>query len=370
MPAEFGIVYPLWDYAADEGRFLERLVGEVSIDQVTVPVISGAWTAFRPVVGGDFPFFHTDGGWHYRPSSRPYGGGAIRPRKARWFSAGDQLAQLCTRLASLGVRLIARIDLRAVRSVIEDQPHVAQRTAWGQETPDSGACICNPDVREALRAVCEDLARYSPAGYELVNWALDHDAGAAAHNFAWDPDLARLLSTCFCAACRQVAGRAEIDVHQVARSVRVSIERRLESPPGTAALEEDAAISAYRAARAADCAAWLRRLVEAEPERRRLLLRDLGSPPLESCAPWTHRVRLGRAPLASRWSAALAAARECGGVSMPAWLPTVAGPDDLVRWVHESVQAGVSLIDFEGVTEAPATCLTWLRQAVRFARRG
>ncbi len=370
MPAEFGIVYPLWDFAADEGRFLERLVGEVPIDQVTVPVITGAWTAFRPVVGGDLPLFHTDGGWHYRPASRPYAGGAIRPRKARWFSAGDQLAQLGTRLASLGIRLVARIDLRAARSVIEDQPHVAQRTAWGQETPDAGACVCNPDVRAALRAVCEDLARYSPAGYELVNWAPDHDVNADTRDFAWDLDLARLWGTCFCAACRQVAERAEIDVDRVARSVRVSVERRLESPLGDASSADDPLLSMYRAARAADCAAWLRRLAEAEPERRRLLLRDVGSPALESSAPWTHRVRLGRAPLAPRWSEALAAAAACGGVSMPAWRPAVAGPDDLVRWVHESVQAGVSLIDFEGVTEAPAACLTWLRQAVRFARRG
>jgi hypothetical protein len=58
------------------------------------------------------------------------------------------------------------------------------------------------------------------------------------------------------------------------------------------------------------------------------------------------------------------------GVTLPVWRPTIAQAGDLVRVVSTAAKAGVTFFDFEGTDEAPGEAITWLKQAVRFARRG
>ena len=41
-----------------------------------------------------------------------------------------------------------------------------------------------------------------------------------------------------------------------------------------------------------------------------------------------------------------------------------------MRTVHELVERGVTTILFDDLLAAPPDALTWVRQAVRFARRG
>lgn len=376
MAAEFGILYYLWDFAADDGRLLERVVGEVAIDHVVVPVVTGARTTFHPLVRPDAPNFHTDGGWHFRPSTKAYQNVVLRPRKARWFAAGDLLAQLRERVATWNLKLHARIDMRAVQQLVDDQPHVMQRNAWGQETPAAGACASNADVRELLRATLEDLSRYGLAGYELRDWQPDHAVDhACSRPYDWHPRVRQLLDMCFCASCRQIAERAGIDADQVARSVRVQVERLLGEGAARApseASEPDQLVAAYVSARAADTATWLRRQAEDKPECRRLLLRELDRPAIGPCAPWVHMLRV---PPAHRigdedWRTRLEPELpRLAALSLPAWRSLFADSTALVSLVHKVVDSGIAVVDFEGLTEAPAEVIDWLRQAVRFARR-
>ena len=62
MAADFGLVYPLWNHTRAADSLLDRVVGEVGIDHLTVPVVTGAQTQFRLSGGFESPYFHTEGG--------------------------------------------------------------------------------------------------------------------------------------------------------------------------------------------------------------------------------------------------------------------------------------------------------------------
>lgn len=370
MASDFGIVYPLWDYAADDGRYLDEVAGAVGLDHLTVPVVTGAHTEFRLGSGGETPHFFTEGGWHFRVRTKGYGGTALRPTKGRWFASGDVLAEVRARAAKLGVRLVLRLDLRAVRALVDAEPHVRQRNAWSQEVPFAGACALNPDVRELLRATLEDLQRYEAAGYELVDWAPDNAVDRhAARPLVWHAAARELLDICFCASCRQVAQRAGVDPDQAARSVRVRVEQAVTGASGSE-LADDPVVTAYVAARAQDTCQWLQRLAEGNTAPQYFLVRLFDEAPLGHCAPWVRMVRLpGGAADEAGWAVRRKALPEISALALPAWRPTFGEAAELVRFVAEAVRSGVSMLDFEGLNEGPTEAITWLKQAVRFARR-
>jgi len=377
MTADFGILLPLWSYAADGGALLERVAGDVGIDHLTVPVVSGPHSQFRLAGATDRPYFGTEGGWHFPAEAKAYSGAGLRPSKARWVTGGDPLAQACQRAEKLGLRVVLRIDLRGVDELVEREPLVAQCNAWGQPVPAAGPCVCNPHLRELLRATFDDLRRYEPAGFELADWFPDSAADRqAARPLSWHAEARRLLDICFCPACRQVGERAGADPDQAARAVRVLVERHLAAtdarregePPG------DPLVAAYVAARTADCREWLRRLAAADDQRQHLLVYESAeAPPYGDGPPWPRLLRLGgdAAESGAEYLTALPAiAVQACGLAMGVWRPAFAMPADLVRFVLAATQCGLSVFDFEGLDDAPPDAVTWLKQAVRFARRG
>lgn len=373
MPADYGFVHPLWDFDADEGRLFERVTGEVGIEHVTVPVVSGAQTEQRFGCSPEAPHFHTDGGWHFRPATKAYAATSLRPHKARWFAGGDALARLRERAAVTKTRLVLRVDLRGVRVLVDQQRHLCQRNAWGQEVPFAGACPLNPDLRELLRATLEDLQRYEPAGVELVDWVPDTAVDRGPRRpFAWHPRVRQLLDVCFCASCRQAAARADLDADEAASAVRAAVQQALDTEEPSAA-EGDPLVDRYLEVRRDDCRQWLQRLELRDTDARRLLLRSYDDPPTGNFAPWVPLVRLPNVELGplngDAWAARLAALSEMPALSLPVWRPAFGTSGDLVKLVTTAAQAGVSLFDFEGLSEAPAVAITWLKQAVRYARR-
>ncbi len=376
MAAAFGIVYPLWDFVADEGALLDRVAGEVGIQYLTVPVVTGARTQFRLAGGGETPHFHTEGGWHFRASAKAYGGGVLKPPKARWFAGGDLLAQVRQQAQQLDVHLMLRLDVRSVRSLVDQERHLCQRNAWGQEVPFAGACPLNPDLRELLRATFEDLHRYEPAGYELVDWMPDCAADRfAGRPLSWNSYVRGLLDICFCASCRQVAEREDIDPDQAARSVRVQVEQHLaDAATDQTPVEHDPLVADYVAARRRETCLWLQKLVEGEAERRLFLVRQLGEPAAGNCAPWVPLLRcpssVRNGPDDPSWQPVMKMLPETSALAMPVWRPAFSEAAELVKMLAEGVHAGVGTFDFEDLSEAAPEAVTWLKQAVRFARRG
>jgi len=374
MGGDFGMVYPLWTDPQGPGRLLDRVVGEVGLDHLTIPVVTGQQQQFRLHPAQPPHDFATEGGWHFLPNPDCYKSSPLRPRPARWFGKRDVLTRLCDDATRRDMPVIFRIDLRAVTSLVAHRSHLRTRNAWSDESTTAGGCALNADLRELLHGTLEDLLRYEPAGFQLVDWAPDLPAGRdAPRPLAWHPHVRRLLDVCFCPACRQVAAMAGTDPDQAARSVQVHVARLLARPedndlPGRAWSDE--VLDAYLQAKRRDTAAWLRRLAENHRDRRRYLLSDMLACESIGVLPGEERfsllVRTGdedASKIAIRFSG-----RACG-LSLPVWRPAIQGAGQLVRQVSTIMHAGLDFLDFEGLDEAPEEAITWLRQAVRFARR-
>jgi hypothetical protein len=390
MGAEFGLYYPPWNWTGKPDDLLERVAGEVGIDHVTVPVVTGEVTQFRLCGAFEQPYFHTEGGWHYPPQAGLYKASGVRPRQAKWFGTRDVLGRIRDRADKLGVKLILRIDLPLTPGVVEQAPGMRYQSAWG-ELPSFGPCVCNAEFRELVHATLADLTRCDPAGFELGSICLE-----PWRRPAWPlhrvTQLGETASMCFCAACRQVAAMAGVDPDRAVQSVQAHAEwlmgRSGEELAGPRPLDPDECLQAYKSARRESCLQWLERLANDHHTRRTFLLE--GMPSVEGqrdllCGPrWTLVGRMLRDALGMYLAAIRGQGRcagkscsrssilgiaPCKGVQFPVWSREGPGSDGLVQLVNCAVSDGIEFFDFEYLDESPPGVVTWLKQAVRYARR-
>ncbi len=376
MGSEFGIVYPLWHYAADGEDFLDRLVGEVGIAHVTVPVVTGAVEQFRFGVETEAPYFQSEGGWHFPPTAKLYAAAGARPVKARWFGHTDVLDRLREQLQRLGLELVVRLDLPNLRTLVEGEPHLGHRNAWGQAMPTMGLCWSHPAARELFRATLEDLQRYHPIGVQFVSAPAYRDLDGLPMVVGYlRLGLGSELGMCFCPACRQIGERDGLDPEAVARSVRFRTTRQAAAPSASAddGLPSDE-WDEYCTAQSDDFAEWLCRLTAAGPGRwLELVLRPDIIEPRDNSSSLRQLVQWHFDSAIDDEQAAYMTqhARDYREAwSLPAWRPGFEAADRLVRVVRDAAHAGVPRFDFEQVTASPLEVVTWLKQAVRFARRG
>lgn len=385
MAAEFGLYYPPWNYTGKPDDLLDRVAGEVGIDHVTVPVVTGEQTQFRLSRLHDEPYFHTEGGWHFPAQAALYRASGVRPRQAKWFGTRDVLDRIRKRADELGARLILRIDLPMVPGILDQASGMRYQSAWG-ELPSFGPCICNPQFRELVHAALADLRRYDPGGFELANLCLEPWQRTFAIQRLGDiTQLGDAASMCFCAACRQIATMAGADAEQAARSSRACGESLADRPPeqlGGVTPTPDDNLQAYKAARRTDCVRWLERMAEDHPGKRMVLVepragvdRDLDS------LVGTGWISLGRSFRQALWvSVSIIRGKTKNrpplleisgrtGLQLPVWAAAGISADGLVELVAYAAREGVRFFDFECVEESPPGVLTWLKQAVRYARR-
>lgn len=387
MSADFGLIYHLWSFAGTPGELLDRVVGEVALNRLVVPVVTGAVTQFRLDTSVSPQLFHTEGGWHYPPDPAIYRGSSVRPRAARWFGKRHTLEHLADFAARRDLKLVCRVDLCGAPSLIEHEPHLRQRNAWGDEDLSAGACVLNPDLREVLTSVVRDLERFKPVEMQLVAWAPDLAAIPTPARPLHDAPLARaLLDVCFCPSCRQTALAGGVDPDQAARSVRVHVESLLGENAASAAkrVANDEVLGAYLESRRHESASWLRQLAATHHDCTWSILTADSIPEVLTLAPDSaldHLICDGIAPIvqdaeadpqhAKRVeSASLTSRLESYGRQMRVWRPLAARADHLVRVVSDAARQCVGPIDFDGLEESPPEVVDWLRQAVRFARRG
>ena len=177
----------------------------------------------------------------------------------------------------------------------------------------------------------------------------------------------RLLDVCFCESCRQVALAAGVDPDTAARSVRVHFDNAAgasETQQSQRSPDDDRVLVSYRTARASHLNDWLARLAGEHDQRVRTHLLDSTASRVtdDAADAWRPLVRLTDAGTAKTHEAHAA-------LSLAVWRPTFSDSAALVRLVSEATEAGVGYFDFEGLHEAPPEALTWLKQALRFARR-
>lgn len=149
MAVDFGLVYPPWNHTKAAGNLLDRVVGEVGIDHLTVPAVTGEQTQFRLIGGFESPYFHTEGGWHFPPQVKLYAASGVRPRAAKWLGTRDPIADIREAAEKLGLRVVLRVDLSRVRQIVDQAPQMsvrgtgtscAPRLARVRATPISVSC--------------------------------------------------------------------------------------------------------------------------------------------------------------------------------------------------------------------------------------
>ncbi|MGD8452188.1 MAG: hypothetical protein PVJ57_10250 [Phycisphaerae bacterium] len=387
MAGDFGFLHYLWNQPRLVGDLLERVHGEVGLDHLTVPVVTGELTGFGITGGFNPPYFHTEGGWHFAPQAALYEATGLRPRPARWLASRDVLGDLRDQVARLGLRLILRVHLSAVRQILDQSPELAVHGAWGERRTSYAPCPCQPGFRELLRATLRDAVRYAPDGLEIEGVRVEpcspNDGGEPDRLFPIEP----WLGLCFCPACRQIATAAGLDADAIAGLVRArteslaaaSPEERAARHPGRAASEPE--VAAFRAARAADLRHWLDGLAESFADREMILIRPDEAPRPTATgddAPvggaWTVAARAEVATMLVPRAVDVLRERfvHSGrhGLALPLSALHPLAASEFVRFVAQATEAGVTFFDFEDLAAAPAEVVTWLKQAVRYARRG
>lgn len=368
MQAEYGIVFPLWARAEPEAA-LDDLLGQLGLSHLVVPCVSGPVATLMLADDRPTGLFSSAGGWHYPTDAAAYAEIAVRPRSAGWFGKRNLLHRVIEAAAARGVRVDAQLDLTRARVLLEHEPHLAARNAWGSELPGA-LCPSNPNLRGLAEACGRELRAAGVGGVQWVGAAC-HPPAAQPRELRNAPAPLELLNLCFCSACRNIAAARSADPEAAGRSTQVHFAAWLEHArlPGWAdLLEADDVLRGYVTATAADTHAWLERWAATDAAAR-----------WSAVIPAEHPAAAPRLP-ALVDACGHAGEPELDALARPAdgpprglrcgvWRPLFARADALVRFVHDARSAGATRFDFTGLEAAPVETVQWLHQAIRFAHR-
>lgn len=387
MPVDFGLVLAPWSFTRTAGNLLDRVVGEVGIDHLTVPAVTGPMVQYR--LGKEFqePYFYTEGGWHFSPRTKLYAAVSARPHVARWAGSRDTLGPMREYAAKHALKFVVRLNFRGFRGPLMALPETRMRTAWGGELAGYGACTSSPVFRELVQATLADLTAYEPDGFELdrIRSGEEELPLGVSRPLLWDGLLKYWVRTCFCPACRQIGSRAGVDVDAAAEAVQ-SFGQDYARTGFTAALGKKLEhLGPYWDARHTDLHDWIEQIarnfaprtvyVVSEPvgpglvtrlERdERFDARDASGPDQSPEPPAPVSFNGGSfAPYASSCEPA-----PITGLIWNLFAPRSQAGDALVRSLSHALQLGFEFFEFERVEEMPEQAVTWLKQAVRYARR-
>lgn len=384
MTVDFGIVYPLWAHDDDGGPTrLERVVGDVGIEHLSIPVITGPRRWLRAFGDVPSPYLVTAGDWHYHADAKLYAASGVRPRAARWLGHRDVFKRVVDFAAARGIGLELRVDLLAAPAVRTAEGVPLERNAWNMTDESAPVCLSAPTTRELIGAAVSDLARFTPRAL-VVESPFQPDRGLPylPSLGAWWA-LTDLMRLCFCAACRQIAHGAGIDADAAARSVVVHGGRALEEHGAgreydvADALANDPILRAYSECRWESLRQWLSRLASDHPSIAfARQVEDFGTHSVESFSGmhtrgWHRQMALSWPDDEESTAEFVAQAQQFDvtRVEIDLWAAFGRGDDALLRLVHALVSGDVTHIDFVGLDELPDSSLDALRKALRFARR-
>lgn len=217
----------LWDLH-DEGidKVLDLLQGQAGATGVTVPLLTGHTSEFRPHDGVTPRQWHSDGGLQFQPDAGHYKATRVPPAIDAWLKKKNPLEKLAAQCDKHGLTLRAAVNAGDLPAIIDAFPAAATKTVF--DDPGTRTCCpCNPDVRAFLSAVVNDLTANYPVETVIIErlgfpglrrcrhpHQRGFDFGNVAH---W------LRTRCFCESCRQGAAEDGIEVDAAARSVSVTL---------------------------------------------------------------------------------------------------------------------------------------------------
>ncbi|MCG8407253.1 MAG: hypothetical protein MI923_18805 [Phycisphaerales bacterium] len=376
MNQAFFWCYP-WDLA-DEGyeRALTRLVGEIGVDAVSVAATTHRVRSFRPRLTEGPRTVSYDAAAHFQPSGRCYANTQLRPTAAAWMKTRNPLEKIA-RLAEQNAIKLRVWTVCCQHDTLSARHPMATRVDVFGDRFDGWLCPSNPDVREYVAALAEDLTtNYPVETIELE--AMDFDMADRRVELGIDshPIGRALMDWCFCSSCRQRAMDAGVDTASVKASALSHLDRafRLE-PPAFGSFElllaNDTHLAGYQKMRI-DAVTSLVQMVRSRTSARLMVHRNGrskhgGADPSALAAhcdgfllPWAH----GRVQ-----SDDTEDDRSKVEVRINCCPPHMKDGPSLVTQVHQASQAGHPAIGFHHYGMTPEPCLDWIRQAIRYARR-
>jgi hypothetical protein len=392
MLVDYGLVLPPWDFSRAEGNLLDRIVGEVGIDHLTVPAMSGPAVQYR--LGSEFeiPYFYTEGGLHFPPQAKLYTATGVRPHVARWVKSRDTLGPMREYAAKHSLKFNLRLNFRGFQKPLASLPETRMRTAWGGELAGYGACTSNPVFREVVQATLTDLKRYEPDGVELdrIRAGEGELQLGIARPLLWEGLLKYWVRTCFCPACRQAAMRAGVDVEAAAGVVRDFGHEYAQAGFTPELSQKLESLGPYWNAHWADLDDWIGHIAGMLAPRTVYAVGEaLGNGAVKRLQRDERYDARDEAQLAQPLSGSNGSVHAPGGLVATSPAPLVGGPepapvtgliwnlfapraeagDALVRSLSHAVGLGFQFFEFEHIEEMPEQAVTWLKQAVRYARR-
>lgn len=372
MKQAFFWCYP-WDIDAEGySAALGRMAGDIGVDAISVAATTHDVTALCMRSTHGPRTITADSTAHFRPAGGFYDGTRLRPIPAPWMKSRNPLEQAARAAEKVGLALrVWAVCCHSDR--LARQHPMAQCVDVFGDAVAGRLCPTNPDVREYVCALVEDLsANYPVETLELLDVGFDGGRRLDRHtDHGWVPTNAErsLLSWCFCASCRQRASEAGTDVDRVRSLVTDLLVRAMRLAPAghdslRATLSEHEPLAAYQAMRS-DVEASLLRMIRSRTTVR-LVAHVLPGEP--RTGPGDRSPDLDG--IVRRWDHGGA-----GGASADADVMHIPHPPGspngpaLVSEVYKSCEAGHERVGFFHYGITPEPCLDWVRQAIRYARR-
>lgn len=409
------LICHLWDLL-DEGvdEVLDRLQGELGLAGVCVPVVCPpvALLRARPP-GAPGRIFRSRGGLFFAPQEEYYQATRCKPVVSTWLkgrSASAGLRRVADGCRKHGLAFRVVVATSAAGRMTARNPHAAAKTVFGDSWPDR-LCLVNPDVRSFVVGLCRDLAdNYGPTAIELTELHVGRvgrrRAGAeSVAGLDLGPGGRALLELCFCESCRQLdqdGGPRQaggLDIASAVRSAEVRLSRVLETgraidQTANQVLGDDPALCAHVKSQwraLTDLVQTVRKeiacelIVHAYDDSVRAAadpcpLTDGGPAPLDAILirhGWVEQPSGEDVESVARSAVARAGPGTRAELQIPVYeLCQATVPDAtqvaasvLVRTLSRLAELGIASVSLDSYGQVPASALTGVKQAVRFARR-
>lgn len=222
-----GMFLHVWDLAQDG---VENTMGWISEASLNTMCIAGNYHAgwFIHPHSARRRLFMTEGSvCYFWPQTSLYKGTRLKPRVSSLCRKHDWLEAAGKKLDRYNLRLVSWTIGTHNSRLGSEYPELTQQNVYGDRLPYA-LCPTNEEVAVYLEALCRDLA----VNYPL--WAIQLECFAwmsVRHGHHHERDLvglndfeAELLSLCLCSACKKKAAKTGLDVREVSRIVRDTLD--------------------------------------------------------------------------------------------------------------------------------------------------
>ncbi|HPD30200.1 MAG TPA: hypothetical protein PLL20_09415 [Phycisphaerae bacterium] len=379
--------YP-WDLV-DEGidRALDRLKGEAGVTGVSLAVTYHSIEQLRPHPDVTPRTFRSPGGAQFQPKPELYAATRIRPVVAPWLKKSNPLAAVSEACDKLGLKLRAWTVCCHGSAMVAKYPAFAMKDVFGDSSVN-WLCPVNPDVREYLRALVEDLTtHYLFDTVELERPSFPEKLHSHAHHkigVVLGPVGEFLCNLCFCESCRQAAERDGVNVEAAASAAMEGLtailsDRDFEASSRESYLSENPDLAAFVDWRSGQIASLVASLKQTSSVR--VVVHRVGDHYM-TAADWRSIAGACDGLLApcsySGDDAMKTLVHEVRGdtgsmagveLSFNACSPQCPSAEAFVSAVAGAARLGVRSVDVYNYGLLPIDRLEWVRRAARYAHR-